>query len=659
MVVSNGASVVLNSALNVGHGPDTSPHTIGSSDNTLIVTGLGTTLTNTGSYIDVGDWGASSGNLMVISNQALVSNAYTFYIGYDTNSTSNSTIVTGTNSRLINGGNLDLGDYGSGNSLVISNGAYASFAGNNYISYYAGSSNNSVAIFGNSTLSVLGDSQIGGGGSYNSAIVTGSNALWTNSGDITLGASSGSSGNSLVISNGGKVYGANLWIGDGYSNQSNNSVLITGEGSEFIAADYVDVGYYGAGPNHSLVVSNGGLLVSSTGIVGEWGGATNNFVTLTGAGSTWSNSGTITIGDAGIGTVNIASGGTLISSNISIAANNDSTGILNVGTYGDSDTNITLNAPTISFGSSYAAVNFNQADVLTNTSAFGGNAGFNGYSVIAQLGSGTTILAGNGTGVTNGADIVFVNGGLVIGTNAVYNSTGSIYVGYQGVYGVNGWNSFSNTSGVSMVIKDGAQVSLEQSVYIGYGTSNSNNSLLVTGPGTVVSSYEIYLDGNNNTMTVSNRASVTSADEIDIGDWSGNSNRLIVAGGGTITAMQDDTIGGNGFSGNALIVTGSNSLFTNAQYGITVGYGNSNYITVANGGTLCERKLWYRHNDRCEFGRLWKQSCGLEYGAGLCKWRYPNRKSGCIKQLDFSEWIQFCSYGYRSSLCRQWYVRRQ
>jgi len=457
MIVSNGASVVLNSRVNVGHGQSFSPHTIGSSGNILIVTGPGTTFTNSGDYIDVGDWTNSTGNLMVISNQAQVSNANTFYIGWDTASSNNTVIVTGANSRLLNGGDLELGDYGSGNSLVISNGAYASFAGTNYISYYAGSSNNSVLV--------------------------------------------------------------------------------------------------------------------------------------TGAGSVWSNS-SIDLAHNGSGSITIASGASLMASNIMIASNGGSVGILNVGTYGGNDTNVHITTPIISLGGGVASINFNQSDTMTNAAVISGGTT---YDVIAQLGSGTTVLTGVGS--TNEAQVLVIGGQLNFeGGNFNNSNASSIYVGYRDQGG--SFANLSNSSQVTVNISSNAIVST-YSFQVGHGDSNSynsNNWALVTGSGTELNSAQLYVGnyGNENLLTVSNQATVTVGYySLTVGNL-GNSNAVVISGAGSTINSSDSpiTVGIYG-TNNSILVSSGGLLYgcananTNSGYGDIIGYGGStNQILVTGAGSL-------------------------------------------------------------------------
>jgi T5SS/PEP-CTERM-associated repeat protein len=382
---------------------------------------------------------------MVISNQAQVSNANTFYIGYDTASTSNSLIVTGTNSRLINGGALDLGDYGSANTLVISNGATASFAGTSYISYYAGSSNNSVLV--------------------------------------------------------------------------------------------------------------------------------------TGAGSVWSNS-SIDLAHSGSGSITIASGGTLISSNITIASQAGSVGTLNVGTLGGNDTNVTLNVAKITLGSSTTTINFNQSDTMTVDSVFTGTNAIDFLQTIALLGSGTTIFTGVGS--TN-SEHVIVDGGKLIMNGAVFENVigGKFLVGYQDRH-------YSNTAPVSMTISNASKVTTyDFEVGCGSDVPVSKNTSLITGSNTTLLTSYLYVAdfGNSNSMMINNGAAVTVSNTLEVG-CSGDSNNLFVVGSSTLTCLGNTSVGDSGNQNSLTVSEGGRVLSSNNLYIGSNSGDSSNSVVVSDSNSF-------------------------------------------------------------------------
>jgi T5SS/PEP-CTERM-associated repeat protein len=634
LVTGIGSSLNLGSAVVVGYGY----YGVAVSNSLIITNGA----TATGLYLVLGegDYGANISNSITIganSSLRLTNGSYSSYISEGAG-TNNTLLVTGSGATMSNAGTLYVGSgYGVGyeavgNSLIISNGGSVTVGGPLYIGYNAGDLSNFVTVYGNSTLSVIGDSQIGVSGSSNTATVAGSNALWTNTGDIYLGSASGGSENSLLISNGGKVYTVNLSLGYGYPSGSNNSVLITGAGSALHSSGYIDVGYDGSGANMSLVVSNGAKLFSVTGIVGEGDGGSNNYITLTGTGSSWSNSGNITIGrgNSGLGAVNVENGASLISSNITIASQVKSAGVLNIGTFGGNDTGVSLNSPTITFGSGSGTLNFNQADTLIYSGSIGGGVSqtTNGVSQIYQQGSGTTIFTGYSTNIIGlyvQAGELLINGGeLDNGTNAGNNGNitigeidsrqsnsmpGTMIISNQATvrtYEVNvgngdtpyislGYNSNSlvvtgtnTTLTVSaylnvgnyrntnfMTVSNGALVNVYQS-YI--GEEASGNQLIITGQKSLISNSDSFYiadyGGSNNSVLITNGGSAVVGNNLYVGDVSNSvNNSITVAGNSTLTVSSNAYIGSADASSNSIIIAGSNAVFNSG--GVYIGDGTS------------------------------------------------------------------------------------
>ncbi len=143
----------------------------------------------------------------------------------------------------------------------------------------------------------------------NMARVTGT-GWWTNSGSLYVGFSG--SGNSLVITNGGKISDAGGYLGYN-STSSNNSALVTGTGSLWTNLSSLYVGFSGGG--NSLVITNGGTVVSATNMfVGYNPGSSNNLVRLDGGNLTVSNVSGTGLLDVRGGTLTINSGSCTVNS---------------------------------------------------------------------------------------------------------------------------------------------------------------------------------------------------------------------------------------------------------------------------------------------------------------------------------------------------------
>jgi T5SS/PEP-CTERM-associated repeat protein len=313
-----------------------------------------------------------SGNKLTISNQGTVS-CLNGGIGYSANSSNNSVLVTGSNSLWTNVAHLYVGYAGSGNNLTISNQGTVSSV-NGWIGDSANSSNNSV-------------------------LVTGSNSLWTNSGDLYVGVGGG--GNSLTVSNAGGISCGSLSLGAGSG--SNNFVIVTGTNSKIVNTGDFEMNGGGTSTNNLMVISNGGVVsdVNATLYGNSNDPRTFDSVYIKGAGSAWSNS-TLTIGGSGSANVTVCDGATLTASNgitldgsngVALIVVGDVTFTNGSGNYDSNGTGGSIIASSITFtNGGQSVIGFGQAGTSTLTSSI------SGYGQIDQAGTGTSVLSGNNAG---------------------------------------------------------------------------------------------------------------------------------------------------------------------------------------------------------------------------------------------------------------------
>jgi len=116
----------------------------------------------------------------------------------------------------------------------------------------------------------------------------------------------------LTIENGGTVNNSNQGI-VGYLAGSNGTVTVTGSGSTLTTnTRQLAIGWFGTG---EMTISDGGAVSNSYGFIGTQNGGSGK-VTVTGPGSTWTNSDQLILGNnASTGTLTIANGGTVINTN--------------------------------------------------------------------------------------------------------------------------------------------------------------------------------------------------------------------------------------------------------------------------------------------------------------------------------------------------------
>lgn len=210
---------------------------------------------------------------------------------------------------------------------------------------------------------------------------------------------------------------------------------------------------------------------------------------------------------------------------------------------------------------------------------------------LAGSSSNAVVLTGSGTlwtnrgGLTIGANANFGNA-LTINAGARYLGNGILYVGNSASGGnhalsVSGAGSVLSNSttlhvgyngaGNSLAISDSGIVYATTMSLGGQGVSGSNNTVLVTGAGsllrlTAANGLTVGAQGAGNLATVSNGGMI----------WAGGSNMQI--GGGN-----------PGASNNAVVITGAGSVWTNFG-GLYIGGGTSgggvggNSLTISDGG---------------------------------------------------------------------------
>ena len=600
LTISNGGDVSAN--INSGSNGVVVGYGMNSSNNSVLVTGRDSGLND---YYDltVGYYG-SSNSLAIFGGEVyadISSNSNGVVVGYGTNSSNNSVLVSGSNSSLIACYDLTAGYNGSGNSLVISNGGLVAAdiaTNNNAVTnggeiYSGNSSGNDETITSNNNGVVVG---YGMNASNNSVVVTGSGSSLYACYDLTVGYNG--SGNNLVISNGGLVAADiatnNTGVVVGYgTNASNNSVVVTGSSSSLTAANNLTVGYNGS--VNSLVISNGGVIAASNTIIGEANTASNNSALVTGAGSMLTNSSSLKVGDAGSGTLTVANGGLLTSASMTIAAGTGSSGTLNIGTLGGSDTAGTISSPTIAFGSGSGMINFSQSDTATLTSSISGNGSVN------QLGLGTSILSGSNsyggtTAISTGTLQVASTNAL--GASAVTlggaASTGTLSLATNLTIASLNWASngvVALTPG-SQILSISAQMSNSGGGLFNFGNtplSNATNLIISFGGqsgftsnsfGVIgVQGYSFLLTSNSLSTTIAATANliistnITIANSLQVGSFSVDGGTATISPSGSLNATNGITVN-SGFLGDSGTITTPS---------LTV---NGGAVTISSGGTM-------------------------------------------------------------------------
>ena len=639
----------------------------GSSNNSVLVAGSGSTLSNAANLY-IGDSG--SGNSLVISNGGKVT-SFIAEIGFSAGSSNNSVLVTGSGSSLSNNSfyGTVIGNGGEGTLTVANGGVAASTApegitvasqsgsvgtlniGGFGTNDAAGTINAPKITFGagtgtinfNQSNATTISAVISGNGSVNqlgsgTTILAGTNTYsgttTVNNGTLVVQGQS-SLGTSSVTVNGGTLEASGVFTEFPLALNAGNMTLTGAESSWNTGTNTLSVGNSSQGAS---VVVEGGASVVSEGLLalGMNAGASNNSVLVTGTGSTWSNSSNLTIGDAGEGTLTIANGGSVSANAVIIASQAGSSGTLNFGSLGGSDTAGNFLPPAISFGSGSGTINFNQTDTVAAT-------GFSGNGSLNQLGSGTTILTGtntySGTTTVNrgtlvvqgqsslGTSSVTVNGGTLEASGVFTEFPLALNAGNMTLTGAgSSWNTGTNplsvgnsSQGASVVVEGGASVVSEGLLALGMNAGASNNSVLVTGSnsswstavgnntwtvlvgdygsgntlevvdGGQVSAPWFYIgnlvgSSNNSVLVTGSGSTLSNSENLYIG-LSGSGNSLVISNGGKVTSFSAWLGLNAGSSNNSVLVTGSgSSLSNNSIAGTSIGNAGEGTLTVANGG---------------------------------------------------------------------------
>ena len=441
-------------------------------------------------------------------------------------------MVTGAGSRWTNSGNLYVGDQGTGALTIQSSGYVTSTS--TYIGYALGSTGTVTVTGTNSSLYCSGDLCVGYNGDGSLTVANGgtvtARGIWASLGDLH-GNGRISAGNAVIDtdlildSTHGPV--KTLAFGSG----GTLSLSLGGTAS-------LGVGFKGTG---TLRIADGLVVSSSGGFFGFRSGSTGT-ATVTGAGSKWTNSGSLYVGYSGLGSLSILAGGQVV---------NSTSGYNYVG-YSDGSSGAVTVSGTGSLWSYYNDLVVGYAGSGSLTIESGGQ--------VANSASKSLYL-----GYTTGA-----HGRLnVSGTSSKYTNVASYYVGYSGDGDID--------------IEGGASVSSSYG-YIGYN-AGSTGAATVNGLGSTWNNTNDLYVGNNGSgsLTVANGGSVvTNTLYASSGDLFGNGT--IMARSAIIDAdlSFDSTHGVNATfgSGGALTLNPSSTL------PMGVGYRKTGTMRIADGQAI-------------------------------------------------------------------------
>jgi T5SS/PEP-CTERM-associated repeat protein len=403
-----------------------------------------------------------------------------------------------------------------------------------------------VGKAGMGTLSVQNSGQVSSAAGYigydydatGTVTVDGVGSSWVNRGKLNIGHE----GSGTLNVTGGGTVSTNGQVEIGFGGDSISVVTVADANSTWTNNGKLIVGGFGEG---SLNIIRGGGVSSTTGSIGNAAhsnGSSTGTVTVDGAGSTWTNNGSLIVANQGIGTLWVAGGGGVSNTNGYIGYDYDSTGTvtvdgagsnwinngkLNIGHDGSGTLNITGGGGVSTIGQveiGYGVYSVSAVTVADANSTWTNN----GKLIVGGFGEGSlNIIRGGGVSSTTGSigNFAYSNGSstgtvTVDGAGSTWTSNGILIVGNQGAgtLKVTGGGRVSNTNAI-----------------IGFDVS-SNGTVSVDGPqSTWTNSGELTVgDKRTGTLRVTDGGNVSNINGY-IGRW----DDLFARSNGSVTVDGD------------------------------------------------------------------------------------------------------------------------
>jgi fibronectin-binding autotransporter adhesin len=538
------------------------------------VTGAGSTWTNTGNFA-IGNAGIGS---LLVESGGTVTNTVG-WIGLS-GSGAGDVSVNGADSTWTNTEGLIIGREGFGRLTIqdgglVSNvnsrvGESAGSTGQVTVSgtgskwtntgdlYIGNAGTGSMLVKSGGAVTSVGQSRIGDKlGGTGTATITGAGSSWVNSSDSLMVGNFGRG--VLNILSGGTVSGTFALIGQAGSGEGH--VTVTGVGSTWTNTEGVAIGGEGSA---TLTILSGGTVSSAFALIGQTGSGEGH-VTVTGAGSTWTNTKGVAIGGEGSGTLTIQSSGLVSDTTGRVGDVAGSTGEVTVSGTGSKWTNT---------GDLYIG-NAGTGSLLVQT---GGTVTSVGRSRIGdQLGStGTATITGADSSWVNSADALLVGN---FGRGVLNILSGGLVSGMIGRVGES-----AGSTGEVTVSGTGSKWTNTGDLYIG---NAGTGSLLVQSSGAVTSVGSSRIGdkvGGSGTVTIAGAGSswVNSSGDILVGNF--GTGTLNILSGGMVSntfARMGDKIGSTG----SATITGAGSRWTNTGH-LYVGYSGTGALSIQDGAVV-------------------------------------------------------------------------
>jgi T5SS/PEP-CTERM-associated repeat protein len=326
---------------------------------TVNVDGLGSTWTTTGATVVGGNLNSVAGGTGIfnVTNGGAVTASSDTSIGNSAGS--NGTVKVNTGATWTNTGDIYVGAVrrrqcrerrrgqrngktyvgfsGTTTGTVTVDGATSKWlaAGNAYIGGNPSGLSGGNAVFNvssggavtTSTNAFIGFSA----GSTGTVTVNGTGSAWTSNGTLVIGGNDGSRAGGtgiFKVQNGAALITTQaVVLGNDTGHTAKGTLNIDGATTVWTASNDVTVGETGTG---NVNITNGGRVNASSFVTLGDCFCGSGTVTVNGAGSTWSGTGTIYVGFSGTGTFNVENGGTASSGVLYVGADTGSNGTVTV-----------------------------------------------------------------------------------------------------------------------------------------------------------------------------------------------------------------------------------------------------------------------------------------------------------------------------------------
>ena len=391
-------------------------------------------VTNNGAGFTNSLFAFNFGTLTTLSNSTLVSPG-SFQIGTSSGQTAEWRMLGGTTTITNLGGTVSVG---GGNAIgrVIVDGP-ATMWSNKTLVRISSSSGGSEVVVTNGAQVSSGGLQLGNGFGENGnrLLITGSNSAWADT-DTSQALGLSTASNRLSVLNGGSFSGSLFSIG-ALATATNNILIVSNTGSRVSLSGFLRVGDNGAA--NQMLILGSGRLSSDSASIGQEATANKNLALVSGTGSVWSNTTTLTVGFNGSSNqLNINNGGAAISSGLIVGARSAAQGntvnltggsLTVTNTLGNADADIRRGTVTLNTGT----VTVNNLIVTNNSQSFFNLLAGTLNVSAAAVSNGQTFVIGDGT---NGATLNFTGNrtnlfanGLIINTNATLTGNGRLLAG--------------------------------------------------------------------------------------------------------------------------------------------------------------------------------------------------------------------------------------